>query len=249
MNRPDRKVLCTICARGGSKGVKNKNIRELLGKPLVAHTIEQAQAAGFSATLAVSSDSPQILDVARHYGVPYVVRRPEELATDTADKLEAIRHMITQVEGQVGFMFEDILDLDPTSPLRLSEDIVGALRLFYETKAENLITGAPARRSPYFNLVEQNEQGFAYLSKLPPVRVFRRQDSPRCFDMNASIYIWTREFLFLEKKVFGGKTALYVMPEERSIDIDSELDFEFVSFLMSKRGRKVDRSTPTRGQD
>lgn len=237
MNGSDRKILCTICARGGSKGVKNKNIRELRGKPLVAYTIEQAQAAGFSATLAVSSDSPQILEVAKCYGVPYVVRRPDELATDTADKLEAIRHTIGQVEAQVGFMFEDILDLDPTSPLRLPDDIVGALRLFYETNAENLITGAPARRSPYFNLVEQNEQGFAYLSKAPPARVFRRQDSPRCYDMNASIYIWTREFLFREKQVFGKKTALYVMPEERSIDIDSELDFEFVSFLMSKRAQ------------
>ncbi len=237
MNGLGRKILCTICARAGSKGVKNKNLRELQGKPLIAHTIEQAQMAGFSATLVVSSDSSQILEVAKQYGVPYIVRRPDELATDTADKLEAIRHAIGEVEKRVGYKFEDILDLDPTSPLRLPDDIASALSLYYETKAENLITGAPARRSPYFNLVEQDELGFAHLSKTLPVRVFRRQDSPRCFDMNASIYIWTREFLFREKQVFGKKTALYVMPEERSIDIDNEIDFEFVSFLMSKRAQ------------
>lgn len=233
-----RNILCTICARGGSKGVRNKNVRELGGKPLIAHTIEQAQAGGFFKNLAVTSDSEKILDIARQYGVPYAVRRPDHLATDTADKLAAICHAIEQVEQEVGFEFDDVLDLDPTSPLRHVEDITAALRLFYETQADNLITAAPARRSPYFNLVEQDEQGFAHLSKPLPVRVYRRQDSPRCYDMNASIYIWRRGFLFSGRKVFGEKTALYVMPEERSIDIDSELDFEFVSFIMEKRKRQ-----------
>jgi len=234
--KADRKILCTICARGGSKGVKNKNVRELHGKPLIAHTIEQAKAAGVAATIAVSSDSPRILEVAEQYGVPYLIRRPDEMASDTADKLVAIQHAVEAVEAQAGVVFDDILDLDPTSPLRLVDDITSALRLFYETNAENLITAAPARRSPYFNLVEQDEHGFAHLSKPPPARVYRRQDSPRCYDMNASIYIWTREFLFQKTQVFGDRTALYVMPEERSIDIDSELDLEFVTFLMSKRG-------------
>jgi CMP-N-acetylneuraminic acid synthetase len=239
-----RKIICTICARGGSKGVKNKNFRDLHGKPLIAHTIEQAQAAGFSDNLAVSSDSPQILEVARNYDVPYIVRRPDQLASDTADKLDAIRHAVSSVEEETRSRFDDILDLDPTSPLRVPADITAALRLFYEKNAENLITAAPSRRSPYFNMVEQNEQGFAHLSKAPPARVLRRQDSPRCYDMNASIYIWARDFLFQEKRVFGEKTALYVMPEERSIDIDSELDFEFVSFLMMKNARAAREVPP-----
>lgn len=235
MTTPERKILCTICGRAGSKGVKNKNIRELHGRPLIAHTIEQAKAAGFGAMVAVSSDSPQILEVAKQCGVPYVIKRPDEMATDTADKLEAIRHAVVQVESQVGYTFDDILDLDPTSPLRLAEDIRLALELFYAKDAENLITAAPARRSPYFNMVEQDEDGFAHLSKQLPGRVIRRQDSPRCYDMNASIYIWTRDCLFEKKRVFCDRTALYVMPEERSMDIDSELDFEFVNFLMGRR--------------
>lgn len=235
VSKPDRKILCTICARGGSKGVKNKNIRELQGKPLIAHTIEQAIAAGVTAAIVVTSDSPRILEVAEHYGVPYLIRRPDEMANDTADKLVAVRHAVEEIEDRLGIVFDDILDLDPTSPLRQANDIVLALQLFYEQQAENLITAAPARRSPYFNLVEQNDQGFTHLSKPPIERVYRRQDSPRCYDMNASIYIWTREFLFQKRQVFGDRTALYVMPEDRSIDIDSELDLEFVTFLMSKR--------------
>lgn len=235
MSKPDRKILCTICARGGSKGVKNKNIRELQGKPLIAHTIEQARAAGVTTAIVVTSDSPRILEVAEQYGVAYLIRRPDEMANDTADKLVAVRHAVELVEERLGFVFDDVLDLDPTSPLRRPEDITSALHLFYEKNAENLITAAPSRRSPYFNLVEQNDQGFTHLSKPPLERVYRRQDSPKCYDMNASIYIWTREFLFQKKQIFGDRTALYVMPEDRSIDIDSELDLEFVTFLMSKR--------------
>ena len=129
MTKPARKILCTICARGGSKGVKNKNIRELHGKPLIAHTIEQAKAAGVALAIAVSSDSPRILEVAEQCGMPYLIRRPDEMAIDTADKLVAIRHAVETVEAQTGFVFDDILDLDPTSPLRRPEDIVSAAQL------------------------------------------------------------------------------------------------------------------------
>ena len=99
----------------------------------------------------------------------------------------------------------------------------------------NIITGAPARRSPYFNLVEINDNGVAMLSKSLLNPVVRRQDSPKCFDMNASIYVWRREALFGNDSIFNRDTLLYIMPEDRSVDIDSELDFEFVEFLMHKR--------------
>lgn len=234
MSRSREGIICTICARAGSKGVKNKNIRELHGKPLISHTISQAKSSGLFETIAVSSDSQTVLDIATELAVDFSIRRPDELATDTADKLDAIRHAVTYVEDKKGKKFNTIVDLDPTSPLRDVQDIINALELFIEKRAENLITGAPARRSPYFNLVECDDNGFAKISKALPERVSRRQDSPRCYDMNASIYIWKRECLFGGGRVFHEKTALYVMPEERSIDIDSELDFEFVNFLMSK---------------
>lgn len=228
------KRLCTICARGGSKGVKGKNIRSLHGKPLIAYSIEQAQASGLFDAVAVSSDTRQILDIANAYGADYLVERPAELATDTAAKLPAIRHCVAEIERLHGTLFDTFVDLDATSPLRSVQDIRDAVLLLEKTGAGNVITGMPARRSPYFNLVELDEEGIARLSKRPAEPFVRRQDAPKCFDMNASIYVWRRSALFDTPSIFNADTRLHVMPEERSIDIDSELDFQFVEFVMSK---------------
>lgn len=238
LNSDVRRLFCTICARAGSKGVVNKNIREINGKPLISHTIEQAIEAGFLPNLVVTSDSPEVLTIAEAYNVPFIIRRPDDLSHDTADKLDAICHAIEIVEEKKGFKCDDIIDLDPTSPLRISVDIIAALEVFYNDGSENLITAAPSRRSPYFNLVEKGADGFVHLSKPPKKRVLRRQDSPTCYDMNASIYIWERDVLLNKKQIFGLKTSLYIMPEDRSIDIDSELDFNFVSYLMSRQKTK-----------
>lgn len=226
------KRLCTICARGGSKGVKGKNVRLLLGKPLIAHSIEQARVSGLFDLLAVSSDSDEILDIARQWGCDYLIKRPDELATDQAAKLPVIRHCVAEVERLAGLTFDTLVDLDATSPLRTPEDISEAVRLLEESEAGNIITAMPARRSPYFNLVECDRQGIVRLSKPLRSAVVRRQDAPRCYDMNASIYVWRRLILFESSTLFNPDTRLYVMPEERSIDIDSELDFRFVEYLM-----------------
>ncbi|MER2007816.1 MAG: acylneuraminate cytidylyltransferase family protein [Psychrobacillus sp.] len=229
--------ICTICARGGSKGVKNKNLQLLLGKPLIAHSILQAKYSGIFDLIAVSSDSYEILQISKEYGADILVDRPSELATDTAAKLPVIQHCVKEAETVSGLVFDIITDIDATSPLRNIEDLKNAMLLIEEQlDAENLISGTSSRRSPYFNLVEENNQGYVELSKKLPYGFVRRQDVPRSFDMNASIYIWRRESLFGSKSVLLNKTILYEMPEERSIDIDSHLDFEFVSFLAEKRG-------------
>jgi N-acylneuraminate cytidylyltransferase/CMP-N,N'-diacetyllegionaminic acid synthase len=179
------KRLCTICARGGSKGVKGKNLKTLLGKPLIAHSISQAKASGLFDLVAVSSDSDEILAVARAWGADHLVKRPDELATDQAAKLPVIRHCVTEVERLAGKMFETLVDLDATSPLRVPEDIRDAVELLEKSGAGNVITAMPARRSPYFNLVELDENGIVHLSKPPRNAIVRRQDAPMCFDMNA----------------------------------------------------------------
>lgn len=230
--------ICTICARGGSKGVKNKNIRDLAGKPLLAYTLEQARASGLFSLIVVSSDSTQILEVARGCGADMLVKRPADLATDNSAKLPAIRHCVEEAESSVGRTFRVIVDLDVTSPLRTPEDIRGVVDMLETENVSNVITAAPARRSPYFNLVELGESGVVKLSKAHAAPIVRRQDSPACFDMNASIYAWQRSALFDYPSVFNADTRLFVMPEDRSVDIDSELDFEFVEFLMRKRGNK-----------
>ncbi len=227
---------CSICVRGGSKGIPQKNIRPIAGKPLLLHTLHQALESKLFDAIAVSSDSPEILNLAKSVPGILCVERPSELATDEAAKIPAIRHCLIEIEKHFGAKAQIAVDLDATSPLRTIDDIKSCLRLLEQNpECGNVITGMPARRSPYFNLVEQDANGFVRLSKTtnPPVR--RRQDAPRCFDMNASIYIWRREVLLNEDSVILPKTLLYEMPEERSFDIDSPLDFKIVEMLLKER--------------
>jgi N-acylneuraminate cytidylyltransferase/CMP-N,N'-diacetyllegionaminic acid synthase len=228
-------LLCTICARGGSKGVAGKNGREFLGKPLLAWTIEQARQTGLFEAIAFSSDSDLLLETALKSGADIAVKRPDAMATDSAPKIPAIRHCLEQAIAHTGNVPDIFVDLDVTSPLRLPSDIVAAVALLQQTGARNVITGAPARRSPYFNLVEARKDGSVGLAKIVDPPVTRRQDAPRCFDMNASIYVW-RVAAFLEHPaVFYPDTQLFEMPEERSVDIDSDLDFTLVELLFRKR--------------
>ncbi|HEX5328686.1 acylneuraminate cytidylyltransferase family protein [Sulfuricurvum sp.] len=229
------KILCTICARGGSKGVKNKNIKLLGGKPLIAYTIEQAKQSGLFEHIVISTDSDAIAQSAQEYGAEVFFKRSEEMASDTAGKLDVIRDAFKRSEEYYGCTFDTLIDLDATAPLRSVQDIVDSYGQFLRDDNDNLITAMPSRRSPYFNLVEVDASGKVALSKKLSEGVVRRQDAPKSYDMNASIYIWKRDIILNENSLFLEKTGLYVMPEERSIDIDTELDFEFVEFLMRKQ--------------
>lgn len=227
------KALCTICARGGSKGVKGKNLRMLHGLPLIAHSIRQARDSGLFGAIAVSSDSEAILAIAREHGVDCLIARPAALASDTAPKLPVIQHCVTQAEEALGWTADICVDLDATSPLRIPGDILETVAMLDDPTATNVITAMPARRSPYFNMVECDVDGVPRLSKPPTAAVNRRQDAPPCFDMNASIYAWRRDHLINSQALFSDGTRLHVMPEERSIDIDGEIDFLLVELLMS----------------
>lgn len=224
--------LCTICVRGGSKGVPNKNGRLIAGKPLLAHSIQQAKDTGLFRAIAVSSDSEELLNLALEHGANLAIRRPDELATDTAPKLPVIRHAMLSAEEMLGVRTDIHVDIDATSPLRIPADIAACVEMTAGEGVTNVITGTPARRSPYFNLVELDPSGAPILSKILPSGVSRRQDAPPAFDMNASIYAWKRDELLNMERLFGPGTRLHVMPEERSIDIDSELDFRIVRMLM-----------------
>lgn len=228
-------ILCTICARGGSKGVKNKNIKLIDNKPLIAYTIEQAKESKLFDHIVISTDSDDIANIAKEYGAEVFFKRSDEMASDTAGKLDVIRDAFTKSEEYYNKDYDYLVDLDATAPLRSVEDIVNSFEQFLQNDNDNLITAMPSRRSPYFNLIEVNKSGRVDLSKKLDSSVVRRQDAPKSYDMNASIYIWKRDIILNENSIFLEKTGLYVMPEERSIDIDNELDFEFVEFLLRKK--------------
>tara|TARA_B100000945_G_C20270384_1_gene543644 strand:+ start:135 stop:890 length:756 start_codon:yes stop_codon:yes gene_type:complete len=250
------KNLCTICMRGGSKGVPNKNFRNLLGKPLMAYTIEKAIESGLFEHVVVSTDSEKISETAKSFGAEAWFLRPPELATDQTPKLPVIRHAVLESEKYYGHKFDILTDLDATSPLRNMEDIKGAYTKFLNEDSDVLITASLARKNPYFNMVEIKDGSVNLvkhtdLSKplispkasIPEALSFlpsRRQDAPEVYDMNASIYIWKRQTLLESSTLFAEKTSLYVMPAERSIDIDTELDWEFVEFIMLKKMKNND---------
>lgn len=227
-------ILCTIAMRGGSRGVPKKNSRVIMGKPLMAYTIEQALGSELFDHIVVSTDSKDFSDIAKSYGAESWFLRPPELATHEAGKVAVIRHALLESENNYGIQFDTIIDLDVTSPLRDIDDIKAAYQQFLNERSDVLITGCNARRNPYFNMVETSEGNVRLVKNHEPPLV-RRQDAPQVYDMNASIYIWKRDILLREKTLFRNSTSLYVMPEERSIDIDTEMDFEIVEFLLKKQ--------------
>jgi CMP-N,N'-diacetyllegionaminic acid synthase len=224
------KTIASICARGGSIGVPGKNIRPLHGKPLIAHTIDQALAVKAIDAVYVSTDDPAIAEVARRHGarVPFV--RPAELATSSAPKVPVIQHLCTWVAEQEG-SFDRIVDLDPTSPLRTVGDIEACLALL-DDGTDAVITAFESEKNPYFNMVERKPDGNIGLVCRPSGTVVARQQAPHVYSMNASIYVWHRHTL--AKGLWNGRLKLHVMPRERSIDIDSPLDFAIVEMLMSR---------------
>ena len=141
---------------------------------------------------------------------------------------------IQEAENFIGSQFTQIVDLQPTSPLRSVEDILNAVSMQIETNASSVITGTASKCSPYFSLVEENSNGVVSLSKSLNPPVTRRQDTPKCYDMNGSIYVFNRNAFMEQQQVIYPDTKIYVMPEERSIDIDTELDFLMTEFLMNR---------------
>ena len=230
------KILATIAARGGSKGVKNKNIRNLLGKPLIAYTIEQVIKWGKFDKFIVSTDSRKIADIAGQYGAEVPFLRPAELATDTAGKLGVLRHALVESEKYYNIKFSILLDLDVTAPIRTVEDIDNIVELFKEKRPDCAFSVVKARRNPYFNMVEKKPDGTVKICKDFPVAITRRQDAPEIYDMNASLYVYDREFLLdtANKTLCSKKALIYEMGELSAIDIDREIDFKLVEFLVKE---------------
>jgi CMP-N-acetylneuraminic acid synthetase len=224
-------TIATICARGGSTGVPGKNIRPLLGKPLIVYTIEQALACAEIDAVYVSTDADDIAEVARRAGATVPFLRPAELATAEAPKLPVIMHLVEQLEAR-GVRASRIVDLDPTSPLRDTADIRACLTLL-EPGADVVITGYESDKNPYFNMVERRPGGTVGLVKPPERELTGRQAAPKVYAMNASVYVWHRHTL--ARGLWSGTVRLHVMPRERSIDIDSELDFRLVELLMREK--------------
>ena len=228
------KIVATICARGGSKGIPGKNIRLLAGKPLIVHTIEMAKKCQLIDKIIVSTDSPQIAEIAEKNGVGVPFIRPKELAADEAPKLTVIKHAVQFLESRQGYHPDIIVDLDPTSPLRTVKDIEACIKIVRDDGADNVFSVIRAHRNPYFNMVEVVNGQVQLVKKLTSPAA-RRQDAPQVYDMNASIYVWKKDVLLNNDSLFLEHTRIYEMPEWAK-DIDNETDFKFAEYIL-KEGR------------
>ena len=228
-------IMVVICARGGSKGVPGKNTRLLNGKPLIAYTIEQAKKFSWADKVVVSTDDKEIKEIAERYGIEIPFLRPKELATDEISVISVIIHAVRTAEDYWKDHYDIVVNLSPTGPLRTVKDIELAVKTLVEVPdTKSVFSVSESNNNPYFNMYEVDSRGYATLSKRTTKSVTRRQDTPKVYLQNGSVYaMWKRE-IFGEKDLFERKTRVYVMPEERSVDIDTNLDFEFAEFLMRK---------------
>jgi len=223
-----RTVLAVIPARGGSKGFPGKNIADLGGKPLVAWSIEAAQASKCVDRIVVSSDSEDILDVSRRFGadVPFV--RPSHLAEDDTTTWEMLAHAIDELPD-----FDLVVLLQPTSPLRTAADIDAAVRLSVDSQAP-VVGVCPAPKPPeWLYYVGEHGHMEPLLSTNQPVS--RRQEAQPAFAINGAIYVASVEWLVKNRSFMGPKTLAYEMPAERSVDIDSALDLQLAASLLNSQ--------------
>ena len=226
------KAVAFIFARGGSKGLPGKNIRSLVGKPLIAWSIEHAFAVKGIDRVIITTDSEEIAKVARDYGAEAPFIRPAELAQDDSPEWLAWRHAIEWVRENIGD-FECFVSLPATAPLRLPEDVAQCLRAL-ENKTDVVVTMAPAQRSPWFNMVKADEQG--RLSLLVETdHIVRRQDAPVGYDMTTVAYVLYPDFIIKHNRIWDGCVQGVLIPQERALDIDTEVDFKIAEFLMLER--------------
>ncbi len=227
-------IIGHIGAREGSRGVVGKNMLPICGRPLIDWSLDQLFDSDIIDVVVVSTDSEEIYAHSVTRGALEIGLRPAELASDTAGKWQVWQHSLQAAEQQHGSA-SVFIDLDCTSPLRLPEDINSALELFNSEKPDMVMSCCEARKNPYFNLVEPDDTGALQVSKPLPGSVVARQQAPVVYEHAASTYVLDPDYLKRSNALYEGRVIPYLMPVERCMDIDSNLDFRIVEFLLQER--------------
>ncbi|MGE3549978.1 MAG: 2-C-methyl-D-erythritol 4-phosphate cytidylyltransferase [Geobacter sp.] len=223
-------VLAIIPARGGSKGVPRKNIRELAGKPLIAWSIEAAKKSQYIDRIVISTDDQEIAEVATQWGGEVPFFRPAELAQDNTPGIAPVLHMLDNLKPS----YDLVVLLQPTSPLRTVEDIDGVIALLDSNNAKSCVSVVTPNKSPYWMYTIEKD------GNVHPVLegdYSRRQDLPSVYALNGAVYAADVAWLHDKKTFLDKQTLAYIMTKERSIDIDYELDFKFVELVMQENVR------------
>lgn len=228
----NKRILAIIPARGGSKGIPHKNIADLCGKPLIAYTIEEAKKSKYIDYVLISTDDEKIKEKAIEYGgnVPFI--RPKNLSDDKSKSIDVVIHSIDYLKNQ-GNLFDYVILLQPTSPLRNANDIDEALEKVIFSEYESLVSVSEVDENPILmGTIEENK--FKKILNISGNNV-RRQEFPKVYIYNGAIYINSVEMLYREKVFVNDLTVPYVMPKERSMDIDEQMDLDIVEFFIKEK--------------
>ena len=229
------KYIALICAREGSKGLPGKNIKLLGGIPLIGWSINVAKELDNVSRIIVSTDSTEIAQIAKSFGaeVPFV--RPSHLAQDESPEWLVWRHAINYIEENDGEVVDALVVLPVTAPLRSIDDINACINKFENSKVDSVITVSEASRSPYFNMIVNDENGYASLVIQPKNQITRRQDAPKVYDMTTVAYVVKVDFLKKYDGIFEGEVKSVITPQERAMDIDTLLDFKVIESFLNQQ--------------
>lgn len=225
------KVLGIIPARGGSKAIPGKNIKKLHGKPLIFYTINEAKKSKFLDFVVVSTEDKKIEKVTQKYGV-VVVKRPKKLSADSSTSISVLKHAIINLKKTKKFIPDIIVVLQPTSPLRNAADIDGAIKKFLHLKCDSVISMTKVSSLPYWIYKLRGNIAKNIIKK--PKKVYRRQDSQKFYQVNGAVYVTSKNMIINHNTIFGKKISAYIMPQERSVDLDTMIDFKLAEILMKK---------------
>lgn len=226
-------ILGVIPARGGSKSIPRKNLLSLLGKPLIAYTIEEALKSKILTRVILSSDDEEIIAVAKGYGVEVPFKRPAELGTDTALGIDVMKHAISLMERIEGSQYDIVVMLQPTSPLRSANDIDNCVRKLIETRADSVISVVPVgEKHPYRMKMIIDDHLVDFMKE--PVENLPKQHLPPLYIRNGAVYASRRDVIMIQGSFKGVDCRPYIMPLQRSVNIDDELDALLVEALMTR---------------
>ncbi|MBU1026505.1 MAG: acylneuraminate cytidylyltransferase family protein, partial [Candidatus Margulisbacteria bacterium] len=227
-------ILGIIPARGGSKGIPGKNTRLFGGLPLLAHTINEAKKSKYLSQVILSTDSPEIAEVGRQFGAAVPFLRPAELATDVISVVPALQYCLNRIEQDKKLHADYVVMLQPTTPLRRVKDIDGAIKLLLDTMADSVISVSPVMQHPYYMYYLNGKNKVKPLPEANKAIGKRRQDFPEVYIRNGAVYAAKKEFLEKTRCIYDENSVAYVMPAERGINIDEEMDWELAEHFLRK---------------
>lgn len=228
------KPICIIAARGGSKGVPRKNIRQLLNKPLIAYTIEKSIDSKLFDHVVVSTEDVEIAKIAKQYGAEVPFMRPKKLSRDNSAEIDAWKHAIYFFKKKK-IEFDALVSLPCTSPLRDLSDVVKCIKKFKNNKFDSVISVKKSNRNPYFNMVEKKKHNNYNIVIRSKKYIHNRQMAPSTFDVSTVCFISKIKYILKHKNLFDGKVGIVEIPIIRSIDIDSQIDYKIAKNIYEKK--------------